>query len=65
MSMFFAFGIGMTLPLILLAGISLVRSRQAMEFLARHRLLVQRLAGLVMFVIAVWYLVLFFLPAGN
>jgi cytochrome c-type biogenesis protein len=64
MSLFLAFGIGMTLPLLLLAGISRFRSRQIMEFLARYRLPVQRIAGLVMFVIAVWYLVLFFFPAG-
>jgi cytochrome c-type biogenesis protein len=59
---FLAFGVGMILPLLLIAGISQFRSRQVMGFLTRHRLLVRRIAGLVLLLIAVWYLVLFFFP---
>jgi cytochrome c-type biogenesis protein len=62
LGIFLAFGAGMILPLILIAGISRLRSRQVMNFLTRHRLFVQRLAGLIMLLIAVWYLVLFFFP---
>jgi cytochrome c-type biogenesis protein len=64
MSLFLAFGIGMTLPLILLAGISRYWSRQVMDLLARHRLLVRRIAGTAMLLIAVWYLLLVLFPAG-
>jgi cytochrome c-type biogenesis protein len=60
MEVFLAFGLGMILPLLLIAGISQFRSRQVMGFLTRHRLLVRRIAGLVLLLIAVWYLVLFF-----
>jgi cytochrome c-type biogenesis protein len=64
MSLFLAFGIGMILPLILLAGISRTRSRQVMGFLARHRLGVQRIAGGVMLVVSVWYLLAYLFPQG-
>jgi cytochrome c biogenesis protein CcdA len=60
---FLAFGVGMILPLLLIAGISRFRSRQVMAFLTGHRLFVQRLAGLVMLLIAVWYLALYSFPA--
>jgi cytochrome c-type biogenesis protein len=62
MSLFLAFGIGMTLPLVLLAGISRYRSRQVMGFLARHRLAVQRIAGGVMLAVSIWYLLLYLFP---
>ncbi len=52
----------MTFPHLVIAGISRSRSRQVMVFLTRNRLLVRRIAGLVMFLIAVWNLVLFFYP---
>jgi cytochrome c-type biogenesis protein len=62
MGLFLAFGAGMVLPLLLLAGISRIRSRQVLGFLTRHRIAVQRLAGMGMLLIAAGYLVLFFLP---
>lgn len=62
MGLFLAFGAGMVLPLLLLAGIPQVRSRQVLGFLTRHRIAVQRLAGIVMLVIAAGYLVLLFFP---
>jgi len=62
MGLFLAFGAGMTLPLLLIAAISRFRSRQVMDFLSRHRLLVRRIAGLVMLLISIWYLMLFFFP---
>jgi cytochrome c-type biogenesis protein len=62
MGLFLAFGIGMTLPLVLLAGISRYRGRQVMEVLSRYRLTVQRIAGLVMLIIAAWYLTVFLFP---
>ena len=62
LSVFLAFGIGMTFPLIAIAGISRLRSRQVTVFLTRHRLLIRRTAGLLMLVISVWYLALFFFP---
>jgi cytochrome c-type biogenesis protein len=59
---FLAFGAGMTFPLLVIAGISRFRSRQVMAFLSGHRLIIRRIAGLAMFVIAAWYLALFFFP---
>ena len=59
---FLAFGAGMVLPLLVLAAVPRSRSRQATGFLARHRLAVQRAAGLAMLAIAVWYLALYFVP---
>jgi cytochrome c-type biogenesis protein len=61
-AVFLTFGMGITLPLLLLAAISRIRSRQVLQFLTRHRLLVRRIAGMIMLFIAVWYLVLFFFP---
>jgi len=58
MSLFLAFGIGVTLPLILLAGISRYRSRQVLGFLSRPRLTVQRTAGFLMAAGALLYLAL-------
>ena len=59
---FLAFGAGMVVPLLSIAGISRLRSRQPTAFLSRHRLLVRRTAGLAMFLIAAWYLFHLFLP---
>ena len=59
---FLAFGAGMTFPLLVIAGISRFRSRQVMTFLSGHRLTIRGIAGLVMFIVAAWYLVLFFFP---
>lgn len=62
LGIFLAFGAGMILPLIVIAGISRLRSRQVMAFLTKHRLLVRRTAGLIMLSIAMWYLALIFFP---
>jgi cytochrome c-type biogenesis protein len=60
LGLFFAFGAGVTLPLLLLAGISRLRSRQVVGFLTRHRLAVQRIAGFFMLIIALYSLTLLF-----
>lgn len=62
LGIFLAFGAGMILPLIVIAGISRLRSRQVMSFLTGHRLLVRRTAGLIMLTIAMWYLLLLLFP---
>jgi cytochrome c-type biogenesis protein len=59
---FLAFGAGMTFPLLIIAGISRLRSRQVTGFITRHRLLIRRFSGLLMLVISAWYLVLIFFP---
>ncbi|WP_292420496.1 cytochrome c biogenesis protein CcdA, partial [Methanoregula sp.] len=56
--LFLAFGIGIVLPLLILSGISRFRSRQVLSCLTRHRLAVQRTAGLVMLAVAAGYLAL-------
>jgi cytochrome c-type biogenesis protein len=60
--LFLAFGAGVTLPLILLAGISRIRSGQVVGFLTIHRQGVRRIAGLLMLGIALWYLFLILVP---
>jgi len=62
---FLAFGTGMVLPLVVLAAVPRALSRRATGFLARHRLGVQRVAGLAMLAIAVWYLALYLLPGFS
>ena len=62
LAVFLLFGAGMTFPLIIIAGISRLRSRQVMDLLTRHRLLIRRAAGLLMLVISAVYLLLIVVP---
>jgi cytochrome c-type biogenesis protein len=62
LAVFLAFGAGMVLPLLVIAGISRLRSRQVTGFLTRHRLWIRRLSGLLMLLISAWYLVLIVFP---
>ena len=59
---FLSFGLGITLPLLILAGLSHGASRQVMRYLARHRRAIRLTGGIIMLMIAVWYLTLLFLP---
>jgi cytochrome c-type biogenesis protein len=61
MGSFLAFGVGITLPLLVLGGISQARSRQIMQYIQSHERPVQVVAGLIMLALSVWYLGLFFL----
>lgn len=60
---FISFGLGMTLPLIIIAGLSQARSRQVMEYLAAHRHIIRILSGITMLILSVIYLVFLFFPA--
>ncbi|PKL69902.1 MAG: hypothetical protein CVV30_00570 [Methanomicrobiales archaeon HGW-Methanomicrobiales-1] len=62
---FFCFALGMTIPLLLIAGLSQVRNRQVMGFLSRNRRIIRVISGLLMLVIALWYLVLLFFPEHS
>jgi cytochrome c-type biogenesis protein len=59
---FLCFGIGITLPLIIIAGISQVRNRRVMDFLHSNRRAIRVISGIFMLVISLWYLVLLFFP---
>jgi cytochrome c-type biogenesis protein len=59
-ALFFAFGTGMVLPLLIIAAIPLSGARLIQGFLVRYRRGVQLAAGFVMFGIAVVYLALLF-----
>jgi cytochrome c-type biogenesis protein len=59
---FLLFGLGITLPLIVLAGLSQVASRQVIAFLTRHQRVIRLMSGIIMLIISVWYLALLFVP---
>lgn len=59
---FFCFGLGMMLPLLIIASLSEARKRQLMGFLARNRRTIRVISGLLMLIIALWYLALLFFP---
>jgi cytochrome c-type biogenesis protein len=59
---FLSFGLGITLPLLVLAGLSQVASRQVLGFLTRHQRVIRLMSGIIMLMISVWYLTLLFLP---
>jgi cytochrome c-type biogenesis protein len=53
---FLLFGIGMALPLILLSVITASRSEMIIRFFTENRRIIQRIAGILMLVIAIYYL---------
>ena len=59
---FLSFGLGITLPLVILAGLSRAAGQQVMEYLTRHRRAIRMTGGIIMLIISVWYLALLFLP---
>jgi cytochrome c-type biogenesis protein len=59
---FFWFGIGITFPLLVLAGLSQARNRQIMGFLTGHRRAIRLVAGIIMLAISVGYLTLLAFP---
>ena len=59
---FLCFGFGVTLPLLIIAGLSQARNRQLMEFLRHNRRIIRFVSGIFMLVISVWYLGLLFFP---
>lgn len=54
---FLAFGIGLAAPLLVLALISTTTSGQVIRFLTKHRSIINRSAGAIMLVIALYYLI--------
>jgi len=59
---FLSFGIGMSLPLLVFAGISEARSREILAWLARHRKIINIVAGVVMLAVSLYYLLFVFFP---
>ncbi|OPX75325.1 MAG: thiol:disulfide interchange protein precursor [Methanoregulaceae archaeon PtaB.Bin152] len=62
---FFAFGMGMSLPLLGFAALSLSRSREVLAWLSRHRRAVRVVAGVVMLGVSLYYLIFVFFPLGK
>lgn len=59
---FLSFGIGMSLPLLVFAGISEARSREILAWLTRHRRIINIVAGVVMLGVSLYYLLVVFFP---
>jgi cytochrome c-type biogenesis protein len=59
---FLSFGLGIILPLLILAGLSQAMSRQVTGYLTRHQRGVRLVSGIIMLMISVWYFTLLFLP---
>lgn len=59
---FLCFGLGMTLPLILIATLSQVQNWQVIDFLQSNRRTIRVISGLFMLVISLWYLALLLFP---
>jgi cytochrome c-type biogenesis protein len=59
---FLSFGLGITLPLLILAALSQAAGRKVMGYLTRHRSAIRITGGIMMLVLSVWYLTLFYLP---
>ncbi|HOT03513.1 MAG TPA: cytochrome c biogenesis protein CcdA [Methanolinea sp.] len=62
---FFAFGIGMSLPLLALAALSLTRSREILAWFSRNRRAVHVVAGVMMLGVSLYYLLFVFFPLGE
>lgn len=56
MMSFLSFGIGMAFPLLLFSVISYSASSKIIGFLARHKSIINRAAGIIMLVISMYYL---------
>lgn len=62
---FLCFGFGITVPLLLAATLSRVRSRQVMGFLNAHRRPIRVTSGILMMAISLWYLILLFFSRNR
>jgi len=59
---FFAFGLGMSLPLLAFAAVSRTRSREILAWFSRHRRAIHAVAGVVMLGVSLYYLLFVFSP---
>ena len=59
---FLLFGLGITLPLLIIAGLTRSASRQLLGYLTRHHRGIQIAGGIVMLAISAWYLTLLIFP---
>jgi cytochrome c-type biogenesis protein len=57
---FLMFGVGMALPLLLFSIISASKSQEVIGFLTKHKRKINLIAGLIMLVIALYYLIFVF-----
>ncbi|NLV25982.1 MAG: hypothetical protein GXY48_02260 [Methanomicrobiales archaeon] len=58
---FVLFGVGMASPLLFLSFLSMEKSRTVIKFFTTHHLLINRIAGVLMLIVALYYLVFVFL----
>jgi cytochrome c-type biogenesis protein len=58
---FVIFGVGMATPLLVLSALSMDANRRAVSFLTRYHLIINRIAGVIMLVISLYYLIFVFL----
>jgi cytochrome c-type biogenesis protein len=62
---FVLFGIGMALPLLIFAIISATKSQQVIGFLTSHKRIINLVAGIIMFIISLYYLIFVFKVFGG
>jgi cytochrome c-type biogenesis protein len=53
---FIFFGVGISIPLLLLAGLSSINSQKFMDFFLVHNKIINRISGLIMLTISLYYL---------
>lgn len=58
---FILFGVGMASPLLVLSALSMERNRGIIRFLTTHHRIINRIAGVLMLIVALYYLVFVFL----
>jgi cytochrome c-type biogenesis protein len=62
---FFSFGVGMSLPLLVFAGLSGTRSQEILAWFSRHRRIIHASAGVVMLGVSLYYLFVVFFPFSG
>jgi cytochrome c-type biogenesis protein len=59
---FLSFGLGITLPLLILAALSRAAGRQVTGYLTRHQREIRLISGIFMLIISLYYLILLYFP---
>jgi cytochrome c-type biogenesis protein len=62
---FFSFGLGMSAPLLLFSVVSASASQEIIGWLSTHSKKINRIAGIIMFVISLYYLIFVFQIFGD
>lgn len=58
---FIIFGVGMATPLLVLSALSMDSNRRVISFLTKYHIFINRVAGVIMLIVALYYLIFVFL----